>query len=397
MEILRILTTLSWFSVSMLFGIIGVNSPQAYRPFILLCLVSFALLAFRNVSDKNLGFEGTETLAMFVVIYLSHMTCVLCIEKYTIPGKTASIEWKAGYTMLFNARWLGTHRQAPDIRRNPKPEIECESGDSDHETYLADASKNFRTLLRSPRGIFLRNRVVSLCAIIAILKIYNYFFFSLLPQFGLELDITDFLPSKQTYFRRLMAVTLRETFIRTWIVTYWMIYSVGLYTALHDVLSFLFVSTGFDKPEDWPPLFGDIRDATSVRNFWGKYWHRLVYRSYTSYGKWISKNILRLPRNSIVGKMFINFYVFAMSGTAHAIAVRQLGFTCGFWEEIGFYCNSFLAILIESLVAKTFSTTMRGYRLNRTVSKTLGYVWVFTYLFASLPKNQYPKLWCAPT
>jgi hypothetical protein len=24
-------------------------------------------------------------------------------------------------------------------------------------------------------------------------------------------------------------------------------------------------------------------------------------------------------------------------------------------------------------------------------------VWVFTYLFASLPKNQYPKLWCAPT
>jgi hypothetical protein len=396
MEILTLLTTVSWFSLSMLLGIIGVNSPQVYRPFILFFLVCFASLAFRNVSDEKLGFEGTESLAMFCVIYISHITCVLCVEKYTVPSKTGYINWKGGYNMLFNARWLGTDRLAPDVHKNPKAEINFESGSSDREEYLTDSSKKFRALLRSPRGIFLRNRVISFCAIIATLQIYNYTFFKVLPQLGFELEMLDFLPSKESYFRRLTTVTLRETLIRTWIVLYWTFYSVGLYTGIHDVLAFIFVGTGFDKPEDWPPLFGSIRDATSVRYFWGKYWHRLVYRSYTSYGKWVSQNILRLPRNSLIGKMFINFYVFAMSGAAHAIAVRQLGFTCGFWEEIAFYCNGFLAILLEGLVVKAFSKLTRGYKVNKTLSNTLGYVWVFTYLFATIPKTQYPKLWCAP-
>src|SRR4051794_21506642 len=80
MEIFNMLSTLSWFSLSMFCGIIGVNSPQVYRPFILFFLVCFALLAFRNVSDQKLGFEGTETLAIFCVIYISHITCVLCVE-----------------------------------------------------------------------------------------------------------------------------------------------------------------------------------------------------------------------------------------------------------------------------------------------------------------------------
>jgi hypothetical protein len=396
MEILTILSTFSWFSLSFVFGIIGINSPQVYRPLILLCLISSALLAFRNVSDRKLGFEGTETIVMFTLIYLSHMTCLLCVEKYVMPKKAASIEWKAGYKMLFNARWLGTHRQSPNIRAIAKTEIDCESNYSDREEYPMDPSKRFRTFLRSPRGIFLRNRLISWCTIMASLQIYNYILLQVLPQLGVQLEMMDFLPSKQTYFRRLTTVTLRETVIRSWIVVYWTLYSVGLYTSLHDVLAFIFVGIRFDKPEDWPPMFGSVRDATTVRNFWGKYWHRLVYRSYSSYGIYISKNILRLPQNSFVGRMFINFFVFAMSGAVHTISLAHLGFTCGHWEEIGFYCSGFLAILIESLVIAAFSKLTKGYKINSTVSKTLGYVWVFTYLFTTLPKTQYPKLWCAP-
>lgn len=394
MEFLTILSTLSWFSLSMFFGVLGVNAPQMFRSIILLCLVTSALLAFRNVSDRNLGFEGTEPLAMFIIIYLSHMTCVLCIEKYTIPKKTAFIEWRAGYRMLFNARWLGTDRQAPDVHQNPVAELNGDVHHSHRKGVSAHPSKPIKALFHSSRAIFLRNRAVSLCIIIAMLQTYHYVSFRLLRHFGFEWEMTDFLPSKEIYFRRLTTVTFRETLVRAWIVGYWTLYSMGFYTALHDVLAFIFVSTGLDMPEDWPPLFGSIRDATSVRNFWGKFWHRLVYRSYTSYGKYISQNILRLPRNSTAGKMFINFFVFAMSGAAHAITVRQLGYTCGYWEEFRFYCYSFLAILVEGFIFKAYSRITRGYKLNTTVSKVLGYMWVFTYLFATLPKNHYPKLWC---
>ena len=191
-------------------------------------------------------------------------------------------------------------------------------------------------------------------------------------------------------------VTLRETAVRVWLVTFFLFYSVCLYTTIHDALAFVFVASGFDNPEDWPPLFGDIRDATSIRNFWGKFWHRLVYRSYTSYGIWISKNILHLPKSSLIGKLFINFFVFTMSGCVHVLAIRQLGYTCGAWEEITFYIYNFLGILVEMAAITAFSWITRGYKLNSTVSNMLGYTWVFIFLFTVVPKNEFPKVFCEP-
>lgn len=28
--------------------------------------------------------------------------------------------------------------------------------------------------------------------------------------------------------------------------------------------------------QDWPPIFGSLYDTTTVREFWGKYWHQTV-------------------------------------------------------------------------------------------------------------------------
>jgi hypothetical protein len=399
MELLACLQAATWFSLSMVTATIGVNVKQSYRPYLLVPVIYFALLAFWDVSDQKLGIEGTESVTMLIVIYISHITCVLCVEKYVLPKKNSSsyIDWIGGYNMLFNARWVGTHRQAPDVKRNPKAEIDLELASPVviPEEFTSISTKTVAKILRTPRAVFLRNRAISLFTIWAILRLYSYLF-AKTRVYGVELEMYDFLPTRESYFRRFNEITIRETIVRVWLVCYWVFYSVGLYTGFHNIFAIVFVASGLDKPEDWPPLFGNIRDATSVRNFWGKYWHRLVYRSYTSYGIWITKNVLRLPRDSLVGKMFINFFVFAISGCAHAIAVRQLGFSCGFWEELMFYCSSFVAVMLEGLVFTVFAKLTRGYKINSSISNTIGYVWVFTYLFITLPKSQYPKLWCAP-
>lgn len=89
-------------------------------------------------------------------------------------------------------------------------------------------------------------------------------------------------------------------------------------------------------------------------------------------------------------------FVLVMSGAVHAAAVRQLGFTCGWGEEIGFYFNSFLAMMVEEVVLKTFAMVTGGYKLNQRLSNILGYMWVLTWLFLTIPKSQFPKLWCIP-
>jgi hypothetical protein len=36
------------------------------------------------------------------------------------------------------------------------------------------------------------------------------------------------------------------------------------------------VLLGLGKPEDWPPFFRRLCDVTTVRGFWGKFWHRYI-------------------------------------------------------------------------------------------------------------------------
>jgi hypothetical protein len=49
----------------------------------------------------------------------------------------------------------------------------------------------------------------------------------------------------------------------------------------------LWVLLGISQPADWPPFFGRLAQVTSVRAFWGKFWHQMIRRvgvpvSYTS-------------------------------------------------------------------------------------------------------------------
>lgn len=388
----------AYFASSMLLGIVALNSPQAYRPVLLAALIGCAVLSFRQISDASYGVWGCEVFAMFILIYLSHISCVLCVEKYVLPKKPGvTFDWVGGYKMLFNARWLGTSRQAPGVQTTPKREIASDmDNEQRREEYAADPSKKFRTMFRSPRAVFLRDRVISIVVTLIAEKAFSYSYLVLAPKHGLQMEMMDFLPTKETYWRRLSEVTLRDTVIRTWLVTFFVFYSVCLYNTIHDALAIIFVATKFDEPEDWPFLFGDLRDATSIRNYWGKFWHSLVYRSYTSYGIWITKNVMHLPKSSLFGKIFINFFVFAMSGSVHALAIMQLGYTCGAWQELRFYLFNFMAILVEMAMMAAWSKITRGYKLNSTVSTTIGYCWVFLFFFTTLPKSQFPKAFCAP-
>jgi hypothetical protein len=192
--------------------------------------------------------------------------------------------------------------------------------------------------------------------------------------------------------------TLRETLIRIYFVFYFIGFSYVLYTFLYEVFAVLSVATGIDDPEDWPPFFGKLTDAYSIRNFWGKFWHKLIYRSYTSYGKFISINILKIPQNGVLGRLFVNLFVFLLSGIVHQIVTRHLGLNCGYWpEDVAFFLANFAAIIVEMAIQHTFERICRTARWTcpDRMKRIIGYFWVFGFLFWSLPKAEYPKTWCA--
>jgi hypothetical protein len=239
----------AYFAGSMLLAIIALNSRQAARPVLLVGVVGCACLSFRQITDGQFGLWGCQVFAMFIIIYVSHISCVLCYEKYVLPPKPGvSFDWVGAYKMLFNARWLGTDRQSPYINvavtRAPSLDIDSEQR---REEYARDPAKRFRTMWRSPRADF-RNRLLSFAGTLILEKIYSSVYHDVAPRYGIQLSITDFLPTKESYFRRLGDVTLRETAIRIWLVSLFLFSTICLYVTIHDALAFIFVATGFDDP-----------------------------------------------------------------------------------------------------------------------------------------------------
>lgn len=192
-------------------------------------------------------------------------------------------------------------------------------------------------------------------------------------------------------------MTKRETLIRTWMVFHFVWSAWAVITGLHHALSIVFVGLGLDAPQDWPPLYGSVYQMYSIRRFWGKFWHRIVYRTNLGWGSLVSRKILRIPAGSAIDRLVISFLVFFISGVIHALVTIRLGFTCGYWEDIAWFCLNFAALISEGYAQRLIyrSRLLRGIFETSCAGKGIGTIWVFLFFFWSLPKTQYPKIMCA--
>jgi hypothetical protein len=86
MEPAKPLVVVTNFTASMLLGVIALNLSQAYWPILLVGIIYFGSLSLRQVSDAPFGVWGRQVFATVTIIYMSHTSCVLCIQKYTLPG-----------------------------------------------------------------------------------------------------------------------------------------------------------------------------------------------------------------------------------------------------------------------------------------------------------------------
>ena len=374
---------LSYFSVSVFSSLVALNISQPYRPILLVAQITFALLAFRGITDVSSSPDYASVLGLFLLIWTSHMASVLCVEKLTLV-KTSIWDWRAAYKMLFNGRRVGLKNQVSvRARRNSAVNVTASSG---NQILGPESPGKHREM--SYRRIFLFRRLLSALIIYVTYHFYTQIFHTFRP-----LDFSDFSPSKQSYIRRLHVITVRESLVRSWMVFHFVWSAWAIFTGLHDILAIIAVGSGLDDPADWPPLYGSPCQMYTIRRFWGKFWHRLVYRHSTAFGLLISEKILRLRRGSALEQLFVNFSVFLLSGVVHALVTLQLGFRCGYWEDVSWFCLNFVAMLVEERVQWAFGK-LGGWTRNQALGKGVGMVWVFGFFFWSLPKTQYPKIYC---
>jgi hypothetical protein len=223
-----------------------------------------------------------------------------------------------------------------------------------------------------------------------LLKLFVYWqltahlFTPLIPLVFGPLEPWEFDHFAQTYFRRLPIfeslepVTARETWIRIIFTFRWIWLNFVDVDAAHAFLSIIFVGVlRLDLPEEWPSMFGSPLEAYSLRRYWGRFWHRLVYRPYLGLASVVAGRLRISSLGPKIEKAFLAFLIFLISGLAHAVVSLHGGNFVEAVDDVAFYCMNFAVIAAEGVVYGLASPVRK--LLPSWCSKIFGFIWVYGF------------------
>ena len=207
------------------FAMVHLDASSHHRYYILLLIVFCCFDAVRSPLIQNIpGQIGLE----YTLGFAFHATNFLCLARLAAPKKySAQDRYSWVLNQLFDPRW--TVRRMPRFERLPS------------------------------KHLFIVRRLFDVTWLGTILYAHS--------QWRLRIDSRDFLDIPDGFLPRLHTLPPREVIIRLYV------YVVSTYIPYctlrlgHCATSVLAVICG-DDPARWPPLFGSIKDAYTIRNFY---------------------------------------------------------------------------------------------------------------------------------
>jgi len=370
-----------WYLVSLaattIIGQMALSS-KLQRRWLYLCPISCAASSSIYFALDSLSVPGYNgILSITALLCYFHILSLVYIENHQLSNQNSS-PWSATWKVLYR-------------RGSPKRHSKTKHGPS------TDVSKEMEIGIPviKQRWQFVYSGALHLLGMYVAMVVY-YDIFNVPSYF--EVKETDMFLEATVFFRRFpyitstdIPITKREVILRACMVFSSTFEEYMQLTGIYLLLSLAFVGLYIDAPEDWPGLYGNILDATSMRSFWSKFDHRLAYRPLSSFSALIVDNIFwSLPKSSKARRYAVNVTVFLLSGAMH-VFLEVLHGSCGLRYTMFWFFIQPLAFIIEEAV----QWTELQHRIGKKISKKVGYCWIFMWLFWSIPKRAYPKMTCA--
>ncbi|KZT51239.1 hypothetical protein CALCODRAFT_503763 [Calocera cornea HHB12733] len=152
---------------------------------------------------------------------------------------------------------------------------------------------------------------------------------------------------------------------------------------MHSLAAVVTVPLFMYGPEDWPNMFGRVRDGYTVRKFWGRTWHQLHRRFLTMHAKYFAQDVMGFARGQRLTTYVELFIVFFISGIVHASGgYAFLGTFSGAMESLVFFVLQAVCITCEDYVIQLGK---RAGLKGSTWTRFIGYAWVMAWLAFSNP------------
>lgn len=209
------------------YGLAYTEPSSFLRPVLILIIVCCCLISVRSTISQSVpAIVGNE----YVIGFIFHASHFLCLAKLTPPKTSGKHRWTIN--QLFNARW--------------------------GISYIPPFSESNKKFIPSRASLFLWRMFDIVWTVSAIY---------ILETYSLNVVRSDFYHVPNGFLRRLSEVTPREVVVRIYMTIKGLAIPYCTLRAGHCMASCLALACG-DSPERWPPLFGSIRDAYTIRRWY---------------------------------------------------------------------------------------------------------------------------------
>ncbi|KAE9371052.1 hypothetical protein N431DRAFT_425742 [Stipitochalara longipes BDJ] len=160
---------------------------------------------------------------------------------------------------------------------------------------------------------------------------------------------------------------------------------IGNYCTLnmqYSLGSALIVAIGLYTPQDWPPLMGRLREVSTVRDFWGKFWHQNLRRKLTLPFNLLTKYI-PIPRGTLVSRYTQLYLAFITTTLIHHSGAMNLpsSSSANNLNQAAFFMLQPVAITFEDFVI--YLGKKAGVKESRA-TRALGSLWTFAWFTYTL-------------
>ena len=156
----------------------------------------------------------------------------------------------------------------------------------------------------------------------------------------------------------------------------------------------------FNSPlQDWPPLFGDIREAYTLRRWYSHFWHKAMRKAFTIHAVAVTERCFGLRKHTVAGRLIIVLLSFFFSGIMHTITGWSSGPCSDNFRPVRTFELFGISILLEQAVISTYLVVHEKVGIPWTKTemvlwRLVGYFWVAFFLMEVTMGGAYSYFQC---